>query len=204
MSVEMVRFDSDGLIVAGDCRIQPSALVQQHAAPVVGDCSVGVERDRSIETGEGSIQLPELPEHEAEIAMSYRVIGLDRDGPVEILNRLLQIAGLAGQHAHSGERMKLIGLGVEYLQVDLAGGRELSLLMQHLCLCKLLLQSCAGEILHICFLRYAPANIDRRGQNVQARCRAAVPRAETRRSDAQGVLILANGDGDQTPQLRYA
>ena len=80
--------------------------------------------------------------------MSSRVARCDRDRPVEIPNRPIQIFRLARKHTHGVERIYMIGLGVQYLLIDQASGCQLTLLLQELCLCKLLRESCTEGIRH--------------------------------------------------------
>jgi Glycosyl transferase family 41 len=142
------RIDRDGPVVARQRFVDPPEILAGLRAAVMGDLAVRIECYRSVETRQCGVRLTELSEREAAIAMSSRIARLDLDHSLKIQDRLLQIFRLAREDAHGIERIIMIGLGVEYFLVDQASGCQLSLLLQGLCLGKLLREAGPAGIRH--------------------------------------------------------
>ena len=78
---------------------------------------IRLQDDRLLICGDRFVELTEIVERSAEVAMGFRIIGFDLDGLAIRGNRLVEIALIAERNAEIGMGFRIIGFDPDGLAI---------------------------------------------------------------------------------------
>ena len=111
--VDVIWFDCEGLVVAGDGLIQPPQGLERTTKVVMCRDGIGIDGEGLVITGDGLIRLPQIFERNTKVVMRLGVIGLDGEGFVIAGDSLIRLPQVLERNAKIAMRLSVIGLDGE-------------------------------------------------------------------------------------------